>query len=347
VQLGAIVLVSCLLSEIALRVYDYFNPLFMFYDESYNRFRGRPLADDWDFKLNSRGFKDVEFFEKRPGAHRILGLGDSFAFGVVPYRHNYLTLLEERLQRDNPAAEVLNVGIPGTGPRDYLALLVREGLALEPDAVLLSFFVGNDFDESWRGERPLYSYSYVASLIHYLFQVLPKYEGTFSHGKAEYCDDCPNLDEEAYLGLVGARSLIYLEEYQDFSKVVDNAAYYLARIRDLCARKGIELFVVIIPDEVQFGGELQRRVRERFFPRQTWNNTRPITALAARLERLGIPYLDLYPHFAAEASGTALYRPRDTHWTIRGNRLAAEVIFDWLRPSMKDPRALTRARRRS
>jgi hypothetical protein len=165
-QLGAIVVVSYALSEVVLRVYDYFNPLFIFYDQSYDRFRPRPFSTYWGFKLNSGGFNDLEFHEKPPGAYRILGLGDSFAFGAVPYRYNYLTLLGQELKQQNPAMEVVNLGIPGIGPREYLALLVREGLALKPDAVLLSFFVGNDFEESTREKRPLYAYSHVASLIH-------------------------------------------------------------------------------------------------------------------------------------------------------------------------------------
>ncbi len=60
-------------------------PSYIFYENSYNRFRGKPLADDYDFRLNSRGFKDVERKkEKEPNVYRNLGLGNSLAFGVVP-----------------------------------------------------------------------------------------------------------------------------------------------------------------------------------------------------------------------------------------------------------------------
>jgi hypothetical protein len=70
----------------------------IFYDNSYNRFRGKPFVDDYDFRLNSKGFKDVERKkEKAPNVYRILGLGDSFAFGVVPHQFNFLTLLEKQL----------------------------------------------------------------------------------------------------------------------------------------------------------------------------------------------------------------------------------------------------------
>ena len=90
-----IVLITVALGELGLRIYNSIDPLPIFYSESYNRFRGKPFAPNWNFHLNSRGFNDVEFStHKTPGTTRILGIGDSFAFGVVPYEYNYLTLVE-------------------------------------------------------------------------------------------------------------------------------------------------------------------------------------------------------------------------------------------------------------
>ena len=64
-------------------------------------------------------------------------------------------------------------------------MLVAEGLAFKPEMVLLSFFVGNDFSESKR--RKWYEYSYVASLLHYVFTLRPSYEGTTFHGTGNCC----------------------------------------------------------------------------------------------------------------------------------------------------------------
>ena len=171
-----IVLITVALGELSLRIYNSVDPLPIFYSESYNRFRGKPFAPDWNFHLNSRGFKDVEFStRKAAGTIRILGIGDSFAFGIVPYEYNYLTLVEQDLKQSGHNVELINMGIPGIGPREYLSLLVNEGFALEPDRVLLSFFIGNDFEESRK--RKLISYSYVASLITYVLDRWSKFEG--------------------------------------------------------------------------------------------------------------------------------------------------------------------------
>ncbi len=84
-NIAIISLIALSLAEIALRLCHKIYPSYIFYENSYNRFRGKPFADDYDFRLNSRGFKDVERKkEKEPNVYRILGLGNSFAFGVVP-----------------------------------------------------------------------------------------------------------------------------------------------------------------------------------------------------------------------------------------------------------------------
>ena len=166
-----VLLITFVLAEIAFRFYNYIHPSFIFYDSSYNRFRGKPNSPDYDFHLNSKGFKDIEFtIQKAEDTYRIVALGDSFAFSVVPYRHAYLTLLEEILNQGGKRTEVINMGIPGNGPKDYLALLESEGLELKPDMVLVSFCIGNDFIEE-KEERKLYQYSYVASFIDYLIRI--------------------------------------------------------------------------------------------------------------------------------------------------------------------------------
>jgi len=169
--IAAITVVLC---EVGLRAFNHVYPLPFFYSNSYNRFRVKPHVPFYGFELNSRGFNDVEFsIDKEPGVYRILGIGDSFAFGVVPYPFNYLTLIEQQLNAGGARFELINMGIPGTSPREYLAVLLHEGLELRPDMVLLSFFIGNDFTEARKVDR-LYRYSYLASLGKYVLDLNTK-----------------------------------------------------------------------------------------------------------------------------------------------------------------------------
>ena len=78
IEIVTVSIVSFFAAEIALRIYDRFNPSFVFYSASYNRFRGKPFAHDWNFKLNSLGFRDKEFSVKKENVYRILGIGIPF-----------------------------------------------------------------------------------------------------------------------------------------------------------------------------------------------------------------------------------------------------------------------------
>ena len=326
----AILSISFFLGEIALRTYHYFTPTFIFYDASYNRFRGKPFSDNWNFKLNSKGFHDEEFTQKTGDTYRIAGLGDSFAFGVVPYENNYLTLLESQLQGENLDVEILNLGIPSIGPDDYLALFVNEGLALKPDMLLLSVFIGNDISDT--KARTIQSYSYVASLLSYITTFNTNYEGQIIHSQKIYCDDCPVFDEKTFLAIERARSFIYLEGNQKFLTLLKKTVYYLNQINAICKKKGIEFVIVLIPDELQINPQLQQEVIKRFYPEikeGTWQTTLPNQKLIAELAERKIDYLDLYQHFA-ERPTEQLYRPRDSHWNIAGNNLAATIIRDYL-----------------
>jgi hypothetical protein len=326
-DLAIVVTISILLAEIVLRGYAHFSPVFFLYDDSYNRFRGRPFADDWDFKLNSQGFKDVEFGGKQ--GYRIVALGDSFAFGVVPYQQNYLTLLETGLRQKYADADVLNMGIPATSPKDYLSLFIREGLNLQPDMVLVSLFIGNDLTDLRSKPRPWYSRSHVASLLHYVVKIRPKYEGEIIHGKATYCDECPNIDAETFLKVQKDHSDFYREDYAELDALSDGAVSYLVQLRNVCRQRGIDFVVAVLPAEIQIDAALRDAVQEEYFqdiqPVQ-WNFMRPNESLTKRLRTAGIDYLDLFHVFVAEGQNRRLYRPRDTHWNIAGNEVAARAI---------------------
>ena len=326
---------SLVAGEIALRIYHYFRPVFIFYDDSYYRFRGKPLSQYWGFRLNSRGFHDVEFAPKDDSTYRIIGIGDSFAFGAVPHEHNYLNLLGKRLRDDQFQIDVLNMGIPGTGPREYLAVLLREGLALKPDMVLLSFFVGNDFSDSHkrRLKQRWFTHSYVLSLLRYIFTTGSIYNPALAQNEKNYCDDCALFDPATYLRVEASRSSIYLEEDQTWKNQLRDTMFYLKEIQKICRSRRIDFEVVIIPDEVQVNHALQSQVRSTLPGdlQKKWNSSFPIDQLTAALRKEGVDYIDLHPAFVEASKTQTLYKPRDTHWNIAGNRLAAAIIHSKVR----------------
>jgi len=324
-----VVLITVGLGELSLRIYNFVDPLPIFYSDSYNRFRGKPFASDWSFHLNSRGFKDVEFSpNKAAGTIRILGIGDSFAFGVVPYEYNYLTLVEQDLKQSGHSVELINMGIPGIGPREYLSLLVREGFVLEPDRVLVSLFIGNDFEGHTRG---LVSYSYAASLIRYVLARWTKFEGQIIHGDATYDDNGPPFTDDAYLQIELQRSTIFLRDNWAFAGQLAAALSYILEMKRLCDRRNIGFTVVLIPDEMQVSKPLQARViAESGRSSSSFDFALPNRLLRARFEELNVDYMDLTAEFSAHSLDERLYRRNDSHWNIAGNALAARLIWQYI-----------------
>ena len=337
-----IVLITVALGELGLRIYNSIDPLPIFYSGNPDRFRGKPFAPFWNFHLNSRGFNDVEFStHKTPGTIRILGIGDSFAFGVVPYEYNYLTLVEQYLKQSGHNIELINMGIPSIGPKEYLSLLVNEGFALEPDRVVLSFSIGSAFSESRR--RKFLDYSYVASLITYVLERWRKFEGPISGGTegpisvGTYDDNAPTFTDDAYLALELKRGIIFVRNkvtrlgFRPFEERFAEAMSYISEIKRLCDSRNISLTIVLIPDEMQVSKPLQTRVvvASGLAP-ASFDFTLPNRLLHASFEELKIDYTDLTTEFSSHSLNDRLYRPNDSHWNIAGNELAARLILQHL-----------------
>jgi hypothetical protein len=330
-----ILTISFLVGEIALRLVHRVRPTFIFYDATYDRFRGEPGSDFRGHRLNDLGFNDVAFERDKGDRFRIVALGDSFTFGIVPYPHNFLTLLEETLDQDHPPVDVLNMGIPRTGPVEQLSLLLKEGLAYDPDLVLVSFFVGNDFLDVRRSmtkRRTLAERSFVMSLLRYATVVRPSLEPGQVYGTRPYDDKAPTFSERDFLRLVARRAVVFRTDWPPFPELLERVVESLQDVERVCAQRGVALSVVLIPEEVQLSASLQRALIMAF-ERYGSDNTdfeRPNLLLHERLTDLGIDVLDLYPPFREAAADTRLYKPRDTHWNIAGNRLASQLIASHL-----------------
>lgn len=338
-QVFIVLLITLVLTEIAFRIFNYIHPSPIFHNNSYVRFRGHPNDKIFNFPLNSKGFKDVEFNEKKDeGTYRILGLGDSFAFGVVPYENNYLTLLDDGLNKNGKKIELINMGIPGIGPKDYLALLDNEGLKLQPDMVLLSFFIGNDFLREIK-ESEIYSYSYLASFIHYFIIIGSERLVVPSD---TYNDTEPTFTDAKFVSIENERSEIYRKQNKSFETDFVEAMSYLEKIKRRCDERNIAFAVVLIPDEVQINKTLQSRVMQiKAFNASPdeFDFTLPNKLMAEKLKEQHINFIDLLDDFARQSGQTPLYKPNDTHWNIAGNKLAAEVMQKRLFDNQAAPNA--------
>ncbi|HEV7348048.1 SGNH/GDSL hydrolase family protein [Telluribacter sp.] len=331
-----LVIINLCIIEVSLRVFNFFYPSSVFHDDSYNQYRGKPHSDNYGFPLNSKGFKDIEYNLKKDGTFRIVGIGDSFTFGVVPYSYNYLKILEDSLNGriKKPAIEIVNMGIASTSPPDYLAVLANEALPMQPDMAIVSVFVGNDIVESTLSsrKRKMYSYFYLASALYYIYKFTSSIGkgtsfSTYGEG-ASYCDTCSTYKPEKYLGIESERCYIFRKDDLRFKRDIVDALYYLKRISFFCKAKGIKLLVVLLPDEMQVNEKLRKEVMDNMvMGPEIWDNSQPNRVLHQKLSEMKIPVIDLLPTFIANSKDTPTYIPNDSHWNIKGHEVAAATLL--------------------
>jgi len=328
--------------ELSLRLYQAADPGFIITpDTAYLRFRGRPCSEEFNgFRLNSRGYKDLEFSEqKRPGRYRIVAIGDSQTYGAVPYGDSYMTLLENILQSINGETEILNLGIPQAGPVDYLSVLADEGFSLNPDMVLLHFNIFDDFKNGGT-RRKLYSFSAAASWINGHIARIIKPDGVI-FGAGPYREGYPLRSDEAYLQLlIDAHGTVFKKNNAPFNDDFRSSFDYISRICRACKKRNIALAVIIIPADLQLYPYLQKKALAALNAAEDdYDFKIPNRMLGAELVKRGIPYLDLMDYFLTDTqkAGKTVTQGNDPHWNRSGSRTAAEAVSSWLAGQVRLP----------
>lgn len=120
-------------------------------DDPVRRYAMRPGAevtvDGWLFRANAHRARGPEFpTVKPPGEKRLLAIGDSFCFGMwCDEDETLVARLAERATAAEAAAgsgvtwRPVNLGVPGYHTGQQLRALEQDGLAVDPDVVLLYF----------------------------------------------------------------------------------------------------------------------------------------------------------------------------------------------------------------
>lgn len=266
--------------------------------------------------------------DKMPGVVRIAALGDSFAVGpAVSFADNYLTLLQQSL----PAVEVCNFGVSGAGPREYRAVLARDGWPLRPDLVLVSVFVGNDITESLPVPR------YLDPRGHALYLLCQRgWRLACERRRQPVSGPVPDrlgalaLSEETFRAIEARRLVVCLTPPSSGLEAKWRRALgHLDHLIADCRSRGAPVAFVLIPDEFQVNAAvLAQALRDAKVERSAFDLDLPQRRLRAFCAARAVPCLDLLPVFRQAPDSYAL---RDTHWNVRGNRLAAAALADWLR----------------
>lgn len=316
------------------------------------RREGPPGHLYFGFPLSSGSHYDEE--PPRDGRPLVVNVGDSFSYGVVPHPLHYTTVAERALGRNVP---VVNLGLPGAGPLEYLELLRGEGLPLRPAAIVVALFVGNDLMELERAARSTASpLELVLDRERVLLFQLPRRllllreEARARPGErpaapsgvdgveearaalpwiADPRLERPTFSADRYVAIEVDRAELACSRETDFAPL----HRALAEIRE--AAGATPLVVSLIPDDFQVDDELWAAVVARS-GRADLDRDLPQRRLAGPLAESGVRVLDLLPRFRAECGprrdATHCYHLRDTHWNARGNRIAGEALAATLAP---------------
>ncbi|QPJ62552.1 MAG: hypothetical protein G3M70_11990 [Candidatus Nitronauta litoralis] len=106
---------------------------------------------DITLEYNRQGFRDSDFEKKLDAPKKLIFLGDSFIQGFgVEEENRASNLVETELNKNSTGrtVSVFNAGQIMSGPFHYFLNLIRFGIALKPDVVVVGLFMGNDFIEA-------------------------------------------------------------------------------------------------------------------------------------------------------------------------------------------------------
>lgn len=324
----------------------------------------KPGRTSHGFVLNSRGLRTHEYEDERGGGLRIVAIGDSFTWGVVPHRYSWpvrlQTMLRKTLNRQD--VEVISLGVPGAGPMFYLRMWELAGRRLQPDLVVLGFFIGNDLTDNI-GIRPeearygwLVEHSLAVRSIRNLARVLtsgmqndeeeilrtkgrratPGRLGYELPGVAESFDPSQRaMKEKTFMRIEWNRMAVCLESNRPMvRRLVRRVRPILEELDRSVKGAGAELVVFLIPDEFQVNDELSARLLEMNDTATTeFSRNFPQKKLVTSCLEAGIYHIDPLQRFRSRNKTQNLYLPRNTHWNEAGNRLAAQMMVDYLQVS--------------
>jgi hypothetical protein len=106
----------------------------------------------------------------------------------------------------------------------------------------------------------------------------------------------------------------------------------ILKMKKWCDQRKIKLVIAIFPSQFQVDEKLRQAVLARYenIAGKNLDLSYPDNLIVNFCRAHAIDCLDLLGPFQAEAKARQLYALRDTHWNEAGNRLAADLIFQYL-----------------
>lgn len=114
--------------------------------------------------INSDGFRSIEFKQYKSAKKKILLIGDSFTWGhsSSDITNSFADILLSK------EYAVYNTGISGADPAQYAAIAEKYIPLVQPDVVMVNFYLGNDvqyFERKAKPNKPIFFATNAGNLI--------------------------------------------------------------------------------------------------------------------------------------------------------------------------------------
>lgn len=302
--------------------------------------------------FTSRGYLTEDVFNKKKDVVRILGLGDSFSAYLRDKKQNYNNFMQEKyIANGKGDVEIVNAGMEGMGPGYYWHILNKFGDLFKPDIVLVGFFVGNDFEEgeffiligNFIKEPKDFTkrYSRYYQFLHLRLYLLLKNKYTRyreaqlkeQEAKRHPSQPVGAFSQATFLEIEKKRSWVFdknnrellHQEWRECSKII-------LKMKDWCDRRKIKLVIAILPDQFQVDQALREAVLTKYqhIAKENLDLSYPDNLIVNFCRTHNINCLDILGQFQEQGKTRPLYSLRHSHWNEAGNRLAADLIFEYL-----------------
>jgi lysophospholipase L1-like esterase len=367
-------LIFFVLAESVLRLADPFLARSGLFSASYDTPGGgipNQVVDATNMRTNSLGFRDRERSLARTSqAMRIVALGDSFTWGSgVNYDETFVSLVERGLQAADSRAEVVNLGLVGYQPEEYLSLLATHGLAYQPDLVLINFYIGNDLmpaqgaqmivagqrrrahvNGNWFHDHLSWDHWYLSHDLEYTWimgaALVRRARGESDLGflapastiRADTPDSPAAFSgwSPRYLRMIQGMGDQYLKhDTEAFLSRWNETRAILEKIDVLLRGRETPWVLVLLPAEEQVDQGLKRMYLEMLgsAPEQC-DFEKPQRLLREWAQGRDVKVIDLTPAFFANVSQRRLFIDNDIHLNRNGHALAASTILRELREDL-------------
>jgi len=283
---------------------------------------------EYDYRTDQQGFRNRTSLTRAD----VVVLGDSIVWAPFVSADEMMTSVLQALR----GGTVVNLAQRGYGPQQELAVLRRFGLPFEPKVCVWTFFEGNDIGDMRRYDQTMANWdahlakvqsfrkrSFTRNALILAKETFRPYAGkSVPYGDAAATfKPAGGQPREMYFFYGGIDEILRGPQAPEMMRDTMAGAYAL------CAERDIKLLFVFVPTKFRVYGPLCE-LAERSVMR-SWNPGDLPQQLATLMEDISpeIGFVDLTARFAAEAEqGAMLYWPDDTHLSVTGNRLAAEII---------------------